>query len=82
MVHQKYPYQFDVRALITDLGGATKVHEFLKSQDAGIAVKSVQKMRERDYMQSDVIATLMVATQKVGFPIDPYAYIKERKGSE
>lgn len=81
-MHDKYRYKFNASALIDHFGGATMTTKILNDMGAEIKVKAVQKMRERNVMQGDAIATLMMAAMTAGQPINPYAYILERDNDE
>jgi hypothetical protein len=78
-VHEKYTYKFDAAALIDDIGGAPATTKVLKEFGADVTLKAVQKMRERNVIQGDALASLMVASLKAGVPINPYNYILERQ---
>lgn len=78
-MHEKYVYKFDAAALIDDIGGAPATTRVLKASGADVTLKAVQKMRERNVIQGDALASLMVASLKSGTPINPYNYILERQ---
>ncbi len=77
-MHNKYRYKFNASSLIDHFGGAPATAQILNDMGTDIQMKAVQKMRERNIMQGDALATLMMASMKAGQPINPYAYILER----
>lgn len=78
-MHEKYKFKFDAAGIINDLGGAPETAKLLGEMGSDIKMKAVQKMRERNMMHSDVVATLLVGCARRGTKIDLYSYIKERE---
>lgn len=81
-MHHKYRVQFDTKAIIEHLGGASSALEVLRAGGADISLKGVQKMRERDYISSDALATIMHVTYAYGSALDPGDFIKARESKK
>lgn len=81
-MHEKYCYRFDAIGLIEAFGGAPAVARIMREMGADLRPKAIQKMRERGTIQSDAVATLLIASLKMGKPINPYEFILEREEKE
>jgi cytochrome b involved in lipid metabolism len=74
-LHNKYRYKFDAKEIINHFGGASNMLDVLNDVGADISLKAVQKMSERDLLQSDVVACLIMAAGK---KFDVRKFIVER----
>lgn len=77
-LHERYKFKFDARRIIENFGGAPRVAKMMRGMGADISLKGVQKMRERDYIQSDALATLMAASIESGekFDLDEFLCLR------
>lgn len=84
-MHDKYDIKFDPDRLFDHFGGvplavnALVVGKIVKPEDRMRLIKRIQKQKERGYITSEVIASLMVASSRLGRALDPYDFLIERE---
>ena len=78
-MHDKYQFQFNAKAIIEHFGGLEETTRALNEMGSTVTFKAVEKMRFRNMMQSDVLATLMAWSAHKGITLDPYEFLAERK---
>ena len=84
-MHDKYDIKFDPDGLLDHFGGVKPAVDALiaarivPASDRTRVVKRVQKQKERGYITSEVIASLMVAAARLGSPLDMYDFLIERE---
>jgi len=77
-VHDKYRVKFSAD-MINHFGGARGAAEALARIGVNVKVKTLQKQQERGNIPADMVASLMLASLKLGGAINPYDYLLERK---
>lgn len=77
-MHSAYRIKFDGRKLVDYFGGVSAAIDALKTVGVVMKEKTLQKQRERDNMPGDVVASLLLASVRLGRPINPYDFLLER----
>lgn len=77
-MHSQYSHKIEAKKLIDFLGGAKATKEILEDMGSDITIKAIQKMRERDIMPSDVLASIYVSMISNGFAVDLSRFIAKR----
>lgn len=77
-MHDKYRVKFSAD-MINHFGGARGAAEALARIGVNVKVKTLQKQQERGNIPADMVASLMLASLKLGGAINPYDYLLERK---
>ena len=76
-LHSKYRVKFSPD-MIDHFGGISGAVSALKKIGVSIKAKTLQKQRERGNIPADMVASLMLASNRMGDPLDPYVYLLER----
>ena len=77
-MHSKYRVKFSPD-MVEHFGGINGAVVALKKIGVSVKAKTLQKQRERGNIPADMVASLMLASNRMGDPIDPYIYLLERK---
>lgn len=77
-MHEKYDIKFDAGKLFDYFGGVPASVEALKTIGMTVKAKRLQKQKERGQVPAEVVASLMVASSRMGRPLNPYDYLIER----
>jgi len=64
--------------MIDHFGGAADAAAALNLIGTAVKVKTLQKQRERGNIPADMVASLMLASKKIGHPMDPFEFLLER----
>jgi hypothetical protein len=68
--------RLNIRALVTDMGGKTKLSNALKDQNlASVAPVAILRWCEKSRTSSDHLAAIMVLGDRAGKPIDLKKYL-------
>lgn len=79
MAHEIYNVKFDPAKIIDHFGGVAGAVAALKVIGMSAKHKTLQKQRERGNMNSDMIASLVLASVKLGQPLNLYECLLERR---
>lgn len=77
-MHDNYTVKFDATKFIDHFGGIAGSVVALKSLGMRVKAKTLQKQRERGNIPADTVASLMLASRKLGRPIDPYSCLLQQ----
>jgi hypothetical protein len=79
MIHSHYPYTFDAAKIVDYFGGWRATHRVLESAGSSVKPRSIQKWRERGYIPSDALATLIVAASgdDVEFSLEDFLKVND-----
>lgn len=77
-MHESYTVKFEPTGFIEHFGGITGSVAALRSVGVDVKPKTLQKQRERGNITSDLIASFMLASARMGKPINPYKCLLER----
>lgn len=76
-MHNKYRVKFNPD-MIDHFGGVNGAVDALRSIGVVVKAKTLQKQRERGNIPADMVASLMLASNRMGDPLNPYDYLLER----
>lgn len=77
-MHDKYDIKFDAEKVFEYFGGVSGSVKALNAIGIPVTLKRLQKQKERGQIPAEVLASLMVASARMGKPINPYDYLIER----
>lgn len=77
-MHDQFSVKFEPTGFIDHFGGIAGSVEALRSVGIDVKPKTLQKQRERGNITSDLIASFMLASVRLGKPINPYTCLLER----
>lgn len=77
-MHEQYRVIFDPSKIIEHFGGIAGTVQALSLVKMTVKPKTLQKQRERGNMPSDMVASLVLASVKIGNPINLYECLLER----
>lgn len=72
MYHERFFVKFNPTAIIDHFGGVKEAVEALKTVNTTVKPKTLQRQRERGNMPADMVASLALASVKLGHPINLY----------
>lgn len=78
-MHTQYRIIFDPSKIIDHFGGIAGAVAALALVKMTVKPKTLQKQRERGNMPSDMVASLVLASAKIGNPINLFQCLLERE---
>lgn len=74
-----YDVKFDVAAIFDHFGGVVGTSEMLRAAGMEIGQKVLQKQRERDRITAGVLASILIASIRMGKKFDLTNFLLERE---
>lgn len=76
-MHSIYRVKFDGDKLLAHFGGIAGTVVALRSVGVEVKPKTLEKQRERGNIPADMVASMFLASSRIGNPINPYYFLLE-----